>query len=487
MTQEKRIVVTGSFALTVGAYVSAAVTFIISVLLARYLTKELYGIYIFILSFASMCYLFTDFGIDGVTTYFVQRYKDRKIEIARYAVFSGLKIKILLSCLVLAVMVFLGFNDSRYWFTAVFFTLLVPSYYIRMFLTSFQHFRLSGLITIIESLLKLVFVYVVLTFITTTNLSAIIVAVALPMFISIIFGVRNIFKTVSIKNSTLRFNEIKGEAIFYWKWMFLLALILPINGNILQVILGMLDQMRMLAILGVGMTLSNSIRIIVTSVKSTIFPSFIKKTDKKDVSYALVDSIRYMFLIALFIGFLVHFVSEQMVITFYTPKYADASIIFEVLTYGIVFSLVFTGLRPTAISIRRPEFLVASDLINLVTMISLAYLIIPVYGALGAAIAITAGLVTGTCLLLITIYQETRFKFPVKTFLRCTIASILALFPLQIIKTGMLQSLVINVFVGGSIYLYLLYIMKEISQEDIELLKNLKKETMEYIYSIFRR
>jgi len=487
MAQEKTKIITGSIALTSGAYVSAAAAFIVSVLLARFLTKELYGVYVFTISFASMCYLFTNFGIDGVTSYFVQRYKDKKLEIAKYFIFFGVKVKSILSALVLVVMIILGlYYDQKYWYAALFFAFFVPNHYMRIFLNSLQHFRLAGILSVIESCLRLLFIYIILNFITTKNLSTIIVGVSLPMLICALISARDVFNAISHVSSKISFNEIKQEAFFYWRWMVIGAILLPTTSNIMQVTLGMLNMFGALAIFGVGMSLSNLVRILATSFKSSMTPSFMKKTDEKEVSHALTDSIRYMLLFAIFIALLIHFISEPLIITFYTPKYADAATIFEILAYGIIFSIIFAGLRPAATSIRKPYINIFADLINLAIMVTLASLLIPRYTILGAAIALTSGLIGGTTFTALAVHRCIHYKFPLKTLVRCTFASIASLLPLQLIKTGMLQSLILDVCLGVTIYIFLLYLLREIGEEDIKLFRASVDIIIDYIGNMLR-
>ncbi|RLI75569.1 hypothetical protein DRP04_13370 [Archaeoglobales archaeon] len=259
------------------------------------------------------------------------------------------------------------------------------------------------------------------------------------------------------------------------------AILPPITSNVMQVVLGMLDMFDALAVFGVAMSLSSLVRIPATSFKSSTSPSFMKKTDEKDVGYALADSIRYMLLFAIFIAVLIHFVSKPLIITFYTPKYMDAATIFEILAYGIAFNMIFVGLRPAAVSIKKPYLNIFADSVNLVAMFVIALLLVPRYAALGAAIALTFGLVAGTLFGALTIYKSIRYMFPFKTLIRCTIASIVSLLPLQLVKIGMLQTLILNVCVGTMLYVILLYVLREIREDDIKLFRSSVKIITDYI------
>lgn len=474
---EKTKVITGSIALTAGSYISAATAFLVSVLLARFLDKELFGVYIFAISIASICYVFTDFGIDGVTNYFVQRYKDRKPEISSYAVFFGLRIKLILFALVLIFLIFAGLHDYKYLYASIFFAFFTPNQYFRRFLDSFQHFRLSGTLYALESIMRLTFLFFVLNF--TSNLSIVVLASSIPMLICSVFALKDILSSVTLKS--IGFDEIKNEALFYWKWMAAISFMPPISSNLIQVILGVLNKFGMLAIFAVGFSLSNLIRIASTTFKTAMSPSFIKKTDEREVSYALTDSIRYLLLFTVFSLALIHFISEPLVIIFYTERYADSAIIFEILAFGIAFATIFAGLRPAATSIREPKLVAFSDFISLALIAALAYALIPSFNAVGAALALSFGLIAGNSYLAFVLHLKLKYRFPWKSLLRALIASLISLLPLQFIKVGMLGSLILNACLGIILYILLLYALKEIKEEDIRLLKESLSIVINYV------
>lgn len=478
--KEKTTAITGSIALSGGAYISAVVMFAVSILFARFLDKDTFGLYTFVISLAAMLYLFTDFGLDWLSYYFIARYKDTRMDIVKSVIYLSVKVKLILTSLMCFILIAIGFIDYRYWYVAVFFIIFVLNQFIRSFLEAFQYFRLSGQLQIIESIFKIILIYVVLNYITTTQLSIILIATMLPMFISSILAARNILAALP-KKPFVNLYDLKHEAYHYGKWFVIGSILLPIISNVIQVVLGMLNELAALAIFGIGKTLSNMVLILGSSFKSALISSFLKKSDRLSIGYALTDSIRYLLIISVFIAFSIHFISSPLITLFYTAKYAESAIIFEILSYGILFSTVFVGLSPAAGAFGRPDMNVKVYVINAVVLLSFATLLIPKYGALGAAIALTIGLIVSTMVFALVAHKLLQYSFPRKTLINCIIASSFAIIPLQIIEFAPVYRIIVDVSIGSIVYLLILYAIREIKQEDIALMQESIKEIMKYL------
>jgi len=469
MTQEKTRVIAGSVALLVGAYFSAIIALLISILLTRFLAKETYGVYVFIISFASICYLFTNFGVDNITNYFIQRYKDTNLNVVKYIINKSLRFKAILSLCVLFVLLLLGFNDIKYYYAAIFFAFFAPNRYTRAFLVSFQHFSLHGRLQIIESLLKLLLL-LLLVYFTTPPLSLVILAVGTPMLITSFIAMYDIKTTLPKIKPQIRFEDIKDEFFHYWKWLAIVSIMPTLTGNIMQVTLGLINEFKELAIFGVGYALSNMILIAYTSFRGAMQTSFVKKTDKESISYSLTDSIRYMLMIALFLMPFFHFVSFPLVVTLYTEKYAEAAIILEVLAYRILIEMVFAGLGPAALAIGKPNLRVIADVINITTIVTSAIFLVPEYGAVGAALALLCGSIARTFIFASIEYKYLKYRFPSTTLVRAFAASVIVSLILYNLKLPHIYMMICGV-ASSLLYIFLLYIIKEINENDIILFK----------------
>jgi len=349
---------------------------------------------------------------------------------------------------------------------------------------SFQHFRFGGQIQIIEGILKLALIYIVLTYVTTWRLSVIILAIILPMVLTIFLAVRDVLRILPKDNSPFSFKEIKQEARNYWAWFAALSIMTPVIGNVMQISLGLLKELDAVAVFGVGKTLSGVALIFFSSFKTSITPSFFKKTDIKSIGFALTDSIRYMLIIAVFMVFFIHFTSEPLVTLFYTQKYSESAFIFEILSYGTLVSLVFVGITPAITSVGRQDIRVKLTALYTILLIILSFLVVPRYGALGAALvfSITQIILSASYIIFAKLYIN--FKIPLTTLFKCIVAAGLALVPMQLLQFSLLIRIFFNFLIGVFLYILILFLFNEIKTQEINLLKESARNIKNYILKI---
>jgi O-antigen/teichoic acid export membrane protein len=97
-------------------------------------------------------------------------------------------------------------------------------------------------------------------------------------------------------------------------------------------------------------------------------------------------------------------------IPFYDVKYADAVPVFYLMYVGIVFELVVGPLHYALYTLERPQFLVANAFVKIALNGGANLLLIPVYGALGAAAATIGTRVVGGVLTLWYIRRVLRHR-----------------------------------------------------------------------------
>ncbi|MDI6903826.1 MAG: polysaccharide biosynthesis C-terminal domain-containing protein, partial [Methanocellales archaeon] len=172
--------------------------------------------------------------------------------------------------------------------------------------------------------------------------------------------------------------------------------------------------------------------------------------------------------------FFIHYTAEIITVTFYSGKYIGAAIIFEILAYGILFNMVFLGLTPATTSAGRPDLRVKITIISTAIIVGGGSLLVPGYGALGAAISFSFGLIASTVVYAIITFRYLKYKFPWETLTKCLFAGMLALIPLQMTSFlfPYMYRMFLNFFVGGALYTLILYLLRELKEKDIELLKS---------------
>ena len=108
-------------------------------------------------------------------------------------------------------------------------------------------------------------------------------------------------------------------------------------------------------------------------------------------------------------------VVPTLIETLYSRVYAASIPILRVMCLGIVFNGMWAALSLINVAINKPHFDVVISLIGASTSIALLFILVPHYGAIGAAWAMNAAYFVGSCIGLWLIYTENRKQTVVKT------------------------------------------------------------------------
>lgn len=108
-------------------------------------------------------------------------------------------------------------------------------------------------------------------------------------------------------------------------------------------------------------------------------------------------------------------VVPTLIETLYSRDYAASIPILRVMCLGIVFNGMWAALSVINVAINKPHFAVVISLIGASTSIALLLILVPHYGAIGAAWAMNAAYIAGSSVGLWLIYMENRRRTVVKT------------------------------------------------------------------------
>ena len=106
------------------------------------------------------------------------------------------------------------------------------------------------------------------------------------------------------------------------------------------------------------------------------------------------------------------FASQPLILTFYTSDYINSISILKILVIGSSFFLIALPLCSIILSLNKPQILVAVDLLVLIVMLAGNLLLIPVYGAIGAGIAVLFSKLVFLIIIVVLVIKEVS-KIPV--------------------------------------------------------------------------
>lgn len=171
-------------------------------------------------------------------------------------------------------------------------------------------------------------------------------------------------------------------------------------------------DMTQIATYGLASLFSKSILFLPGAVGRVYFRDIAESADNpskmwKSIFTLLIFSYSLCLLIAIF----VYFLGPYAIKYFYGEKYVSSTPVLRILCIGIIFSGVWSALSVVNIATRNPRAAVSISLSGVITAALLLFLLVPSYGAFGAAwgvnLAYAAGTVVGL-LILCSKWKESR-------------------------------------------------------------------------------
>ncbi|MBU1118729.1 flippase [Patescibacteria group bacterium] len=375
--------------LTIAEIVAKVVAFISVILITRYLTKDSFGQYTFVMSMGIIFGVLANFGFGVYVTREIARSKEKAGKI----VGNLLSLKLILSGVVL-VLLFLTaqFLDKP--------SYVVIAIYVVSFLTVFDALR-SFLGGVFQAYEKMGYLAVVKVGERLLYLVLVLVAIYLDKGIVFIVGsaaaASFIFALVSFALVHYKFTPIRLR----WDKVFILQILLGtvfflINDifivvffRIDTVMLSLMTSDALTATYSAAYNLIYAVTFIPGVLSAVLFPVLTRfyKTNKDVFKSNLTLIFKYFMLVSLpVMAFFIIF-SEKLIVIIYKEKYIDSVPIFQLLTFGLGFvflNFIFSTILNT---VNKQKLVAASSFIAMILNIVLNFILIPQFTMYGAAVA----------------------------------------------------------------------------------------------------
>ncbi|MGD9581058.1 MAG: lipopolysaccharide biosynthesis protein [Vampirovibrionia bacterium] len=216
---------------------------------------------------------------------------------------------------------------------------------------------------------------------------------------------------------------------------------------------------------------------IITGVIFVIFPLISEvtfKNEREKTKTYINNTLRYTLIIVGLIVILFASSSEGTVLLLYTKKYIESAGILSIYMFNILFFCLLLIISTIISASGRPLLSCGVIFITLLISITLNYYGIPIYGIKGAAIFTTMATFTGLILSIIVLINKFKCFIKIKSLLKIVLALIL-IYLISILIPATSSLYVIAKFIILSImYFRILCMLKEITIEDINRIKNIK-------------
>lgn len=280
----------------------------------------------------------------------------------------------------------------------------------------FESQVLSKYIVWVQSVAFLIFSAIkVILILEKASLIAFAVAALAEVIVASLFSVM-VFNLYGLGLRTLRTSMARARSLISDSWpLFLSGISIMIYMKIDQVMLGQIKDDQAVAIYSVAVRISEIWYFIPMMIISSLFPTIlkVKKNSEEDYHQKLQHLYDLMVVISLAVAIPMSFLSTNLVTLLFGEAYASAGPVLAIHIWTALFVFLGVASSQSFVIENRQLLSLQRTLFGAILNVALNLLFIPVYGAIGAAIAtVIAQLSVG--LLFDAFQSETRQMFQMK-------------------------------------------------------------------------
>ncbi len=467
---------------------------IFTIMLARLLLPELFGIYHIVLSVVLIVLTFTDLGIGGTSMRYVSEAlgKNNKEQARSYWRYL-LKIKGLLIILAIVIILLIAkplaynvFNKPL-----VFLPLLFSCLYILML--SLQNFLL-GLFHALKDLSKMPLIEL------TSQVFKILLSLLALLILSSEFRVSGIFVAFAVasglsfilaiilfgKNKDLIFGKIiqieKPRVLNYLGFVSIASISLVFFGSVDTLMLAKFVDAAYIGYYRAGLSLVLTLSSLL-AFSGILLPMF-TQINQRRIERGFQKTFKYTVMLTIPAAFGLMFVAKYFILAIYGTEYILATSSLYILSFLII-TLPLVALYSVIFSAKeKPKFLAKFSVIALLVNIVLNYILIKSlvnisqeYAILGAGFATVISRAFYLSVLVIKTKTQFKLKAEKSPIIKSIIASIVMVAFLILFNYCVDMNLflgIVEIILAILIYFGVLWLIRGIGKEDLELLKLLK-------------
>jgi stage V sporulation protein B len=442
--------------------------------LARYLGPESYGIFGILMSLYLINSVFLNNGIPKAVSKIMAESRKKAFALFRVAI----KLQFILSLffaigfILFAPLIALILKDNSLIHYIMFLGIMVipisiTSLYTEGYFNGLRMFKHQALVQSTHSILRVILVFLFVFF------GFKIWGALFGYFLSVTLSV--VMCRLMVKKKDIIKTKINSKPIIKFALPLTiasLAFTLMRNVNVLF-IKSLLGENILVGLYTAAATLSSAPYMIFTALPLALMPSISMSVAAKSINLTrryISESLRYMLLFLLPITVIVAATSKELITLFYSSTYASAAPVLSILIFSSIFLSLFATLVAVIVGSGKPKLYLIIILISIILLSILNIIAIPIFGIAGAAIALSLTSLLALSSLAVYIYLKYKVLIKIKSFIRILIASIIIFIITYFWHySGIL--LLISYAVLMIIYFVMLFVMREINQEDFDLFK----------------
>lgn len=452
---------------------SKLIGLITAIILARYLGPEEYGQYSFVISFAYIFLVCSEFG----TNELIVKNVAPNLSLAPKSFIHFLLFRILfsiISIMILNLTVYaLGYSTKVLYCTLIFSTHIIFLAVINeviSFFKAFEKMEFVGVILILNGIIGLGLILIVVF--SEASLYAVIVSrvgtYILGAGVGIYFLKKYLFHFEIVTHFNLWNQTIKAALPFF---LINLSDILYYKIDIL-----ILSKLKGDIFVGWYSIVANDLFFgffaIAVSLSTVMFPIYIKNYQEsaKDINNSINFTIRIGIILGMGLSLGCFILAPSIITLIFGKQYLNSVIIMQILSLAILFLFLREPLGFALVAVCGARKMMNINMILLLLNAILNFIFIHLWGHIGAAITMTI------CIILsfIWIYLEVKKKVKQVEFLKPGVKTLMGTILMGIIIYFFLEiNIVVGIAIGSAVYLANVFCMKIISATEINKIMNL--------------
>jgi O-antigen/teichoic acid export membrane protein len=404
---------TDSAIVIIGNILGAALGFIATILITRTLGPAQFGIFSVALAVMGIASQISDFGVSTGSVRFTSLYLKTNIQKANLIFKVSLKLKLIIGTIVFII----GFFASKPLAVHVFEKpeLIFPlklafigafgtslAGYISMTLQARQSFAKFSYMSLLNPFIKLILI--ALLFLTyNLNLFSTLTTIIILPFIAFLIGSMIIPR--DFLNAKGDETEALHELYHFSKWILVSTLCVIIFQQLDILMLGFLKSPEEVGYFSAASQIPSALILVTGSVTTVLLPMTCSLFEKDSINNFIKKSLKYTSLIAFSMTpFLI--ISGPLILFLYGNQYENSIIIFSLLFSIRLLDILISPLGLIFFIHNKPELAAYLNLMQLFGNFIGNYFMIPIYGAIGAALATLIVYIIGGLFIFIYIYYK---------------------------------------------------------------------------------
>ena len=233
---------------------------------------------------------------------------------------------------------------------------------------------------------------VILLLVSDMGLWAVAGSMILGTFLSLLYGIINLRATGP--TAKLVNFQLLRDLFKYGSKLYVGGLIGHFQAYITNLLTALYLLPAQVAFFSLARGLGQMIDRVPAALNTILFPRLTKITDRDEASRLTARAFRLIFVLMVVIGLIALVLIHPAVYLMYGRAYLPLVIPFMILIPGIILSGATTPIMQYFMSIDRADLGITLPILPLALQISLAILLLPVWGPEGAALAFSAALAT---------------------------------------------------------------------------------------------